>query len=445
MRKPQRRSSLVIALAALAAASAPASFAAPDPAGAKGLFDRAQSICQRDGGRLWGRSICGPMLVVDPADRAVVANVADPGGALVSSGGLFTGALPPSVVLANTPVDWSGARWTELLWPLQTKGVAEGVPGDAWVDVELAHELFHRIQSDVGFTRPEAVNDHLDTPQGRYLLQLEWRALARALSAAEPSARRQAAADAVLFRAERYRLFPEAAEHERSLEVDEGVPEWTGVRLGIAKPADRRRYAIYDLTAFVDAPSYVRSFAYATGPAYGLLLDEVDPSWRRELLAGRGFGDLLAAGFRLPPPDFGRLAARERAYDDGRLRASETKREAERQRRLSALEARLVDGPVLRLPLDDASYEFNPQTLVPLGAHGTVYPRMRLKDDWGLLVVESGGALVSRGEAVVSAISIDPSHLRGPGWELQLKSGWSVRPGLRVGDYRVVHADEALH
>ena len=45
--------------------------------------------------------------------------------------------------------------------------------------VTLAHELFHRIQSGLGLTRPEAGNRHLDTLEGRYLLQLEWRALAR--------------------------------------------------------------------------------------------------------------------------------------------------------------------------------------------------------------------------------------------------------------------------
>ena len=47
--------------------------------------------------------------------------------------------------------------------------------------------MFHRIQPGLGLTRPEVANPQLDTLQGRYLLQLEWRALAKALEARLPS------------------------------------------------------------------------------------------------------------------------------------------------------------------------------------------------------------------------------------------------------------------
>ena len=69
------------------------------------------------------------------------------------------------------------------------------------------------------------------------------------------------------------------------------------------------------------------------------------------------------------------------------------KRDADGRARLAALKAKLVDGPVLRLPLGKFGYQFNPQTLQPLGDLGTVYPTMRLTDAWGTIDVENGAFL----------------------------------------------------
>lgn len=441
---PSVRTVLAVALTLAAAFAGRPASSAIDPAGAAAYFREARLICDRDGGRFWGVSLCGPMLITDPNDRSVIANQADPGGVLKPSDGFYTGVLPPEVIVANTPIEWSGTRWTELMWPLRAH-VGEELDAAA-LHVTLAHELFHRVQPDLGLMRPEVSNQHLDTFDGRYLLQLEWRALATALQAKAPAARRAAIADSLLFRRERYRLFPEAAAAEAALEIDEGVPEYTGVRLGLESPEARIAYAVRDLSAFVDAPTFVRSFAYATGPAYGLLLDQADPQWRTKLHSGKSFDELLSTALQLPAPDFSRLKAREAAYDDGALRTREGTREAARQARLAALKAKLVDGPVLMLPLHKANYQFNPQTLVPLGEYGTVYPTMRLVSDWGVLEVEDGALLDKEMKtAWVSAAAIDSSGLKGPGWRLVLNSGWAVKPAARTGDWTVSRTDGAAH
>lgn len=429
--------SLVIVLAWIGLAAQPA-FAAVDPAGAADVFAEARVICQRDAGRLWRHSLCGPILLVDPVDRSVVANQADDDGMLKASGQVFTGTLPASEILANTSVPWSGVRWSEMLWPLPT-------------DIEqrhvmLAHESFHRIQPDLNMVLSDGDNAHLDTLQGRYLLQLEWRALAAALDASTAAKRKAAVVDALLFRHQRYRLFPGAAAGEGALESNEGVAEYTGVRLGLSTPEARVAYAIRDLSAFVSAPSFVRSFAYATGPAYGLLLDQADPGWRSKLASGQRMDQLLGTALRLPAPAFGTLSWREAIYDDGTLHARELKRDQERQAHLGALKAKLIDGAVLRLPLVRTSYQFNPQTLQPLGATGTVYPKMRLKADWGVLDVEDDALLDSASKtATVSAVGIDIAARKGRGWQLSLNDGWVVRPGARKGDWVVRRLDDAPH
>jgi hypothetical protein len=421
-----KRSLGLVAGLLLAPAAAPAS-AAIDPTGAAQVFAEAKVICARDAGKVWGRSLCGPILIVDPADRSVIANQADTGGALKPSGGMFVGVLPVTEIVANTPIEWSGVRWTELMWPVTDDSARR--------QATLAHEMFHRIQPSLGLIRDEGGNQHLDTLEGRYLMQLEWRALASALAAGTPPARKAAVADVLLFRRERYRLFPAAAVEEGALEVNEGVPEYTGVRIGLTTPQARIAYAIQDLSAFVTAPTFVRSFAYATGPAYGLLLDEADPAWRRKAATGPRFDQMLASAMRLPASAPGDVKARAAIYDDGPLRASEVKRDAARQGMLAALKAKLVDAPVLILPLKTASRQFNPQTLQPLGEYGTVFPTLRLVDAWGVLEVDDGALLdTPLKSARVSAAGIAPSHLEGKGWRLTLTPGWTIAPGDRKGD-----------
>ena len=422
------RSRALVASIGLAGLAAPPAFAAVDPAGAAAIFREAATLCERDAGAVWGRTLCGPMLIVDWTDDTAIANQADAGGVLKASGAGFAGALPPTAMIANSPLEWSGTRWTELLWPLPEDETKR--------HVMLAHELFHRIQPALGLPQGDSGNQHLDTLEGRYLVQLEWRALARAVGTPDVHARDAAAADALLFRGERYRLFDTAASEEGALELNEGVSEYTGVRIGLATPEARVAYAIRDLSALVPAPTYVRSFAYATGPAYGLMLDQSDPAWRTKLGTGQRLDQLLAAALRLPASNPADLKARAAVYDnDGSLRASELRRDEQARARLAALKAKFVDGPVLTLPLSKASYQFNPQTLQALGQVGSVYPTLRLVAPWGELEVD-GGAMLDKAMkvATVSAAGVAPSDLKGPGWHLGLNPGWSLQPGPRKGD-----------
>ena len=110
-----------------------------DPALAGLYFGEASALCERDAGSLWGVSLCGPMLFADPKDHAVVANqqLADGGFSAIEK--TFTGTLPSIINVANSAVDWGGAKWTMLMWPL---------PKDARQRaILLMHESWHRIQS----------------------------------------------------------------------------------------------------------------------------------------------------------------------------------------------------------------------------------------------------------------------------------------------------------
>src|SRR4030095_15809697 len=79
-------------------------------------FQEAQALCNRDHGNLWGMSLCAPMLFVDSGTRMVVANQADKDGVLTRNGNVFVGKLPAQVNIANTAIEWSGVKWSMMIF-----------------------------------------------------------------------------------------------------------------------------------------------------------------------------------------------------------------------------------------------------------------------------------------------------------------------------------------
>ena len=403
----------------------------PDAAVAGRYFAEARALCARDGGRLWGRSLCGPMMLADPLTRAVVASEPDREGVLKRSGAVFVGALPPDINIANTAFEWAGVNWMLVM--------STALPADSHRrGGMLMHELWHREQAALGFPASGAANEHLDTREGRVWLQLEWRALGKAL-ASRGLGRRRAVADALLFRARRRALFPRAAVEEREMEMHEGLAEYTGVRLG-GSPDPARLVVDYNLAEESRRETYVRSFAYASGPAYGLLLDEAAPGWTRRLSRTDDLAELLRARLRLTPTrdDERVAAARARVYGGEDLTAAEARREEARRQVVAVYRARLVEGPVLSIPLRGMRMSFDPGNLVPLEGLGTVYPNIRVVDVWGVLNVSRGGALMNQtysGIVVSAPPDASARPVQGDGWTLELNGGWVLAPGARAGDF----------
>jgi hypothetical protein len=293
---------------------------------ARTIFAEAAALCAADDGKLWGVTLCGPIMLVDPATHAFVANLNDAQGTLAAAGGVFVGSLPQDRNVANTAFDWGGVRWIRLQWPLPADPAIRGTL--------LMHESFHCVQPKLALPAVrEADNAHLDTLDGRYLLQLEWRALAKALEAPAERVARAAAEDALRFRDERRQLYPGAAESEAALELDEGLAQYTGVVLGNGTSEARTAAALRDLQQHVEDPVFVRSFADANGPAYGLLLDRFAAGWQRKIAAGDDLGALLLAALKIrgvadSPSQLGKRAAR---YGGDELLKSEIARDARRR------------------------------------------------------------------------------------------------------------------
>ncbi len=407
-----------------------------DLALAEQFFQEAQAICRADNGVLWGVSLCGPMILVEPATRMIVANQTDAEGNLLKKGNVFVGRLPEKETIANTATRWAGVKWTMVIWPLPSNTQARARL--------MMHELFHRVQDDLGLPASNPSNNHLDTRDGRIWLQLEWRALRRALEASGAESRK-ALEDALIFRRYRRSLFPDSDSTERGLEMNEGLAEYTGVRLRGSTERESVAYLSKQLETAESKQTFVRSFAYASGPAYGFLLDRSRSGWRRGLKPSDDLGVLSQERYSIKLPAKLELEAEQRSarYGGESLSVSETERAIKRKTRSAEYRARLIDGAILILPLTEKmSYGFDPNNVESLDGVGTIYPTLQVSDAWGILEVTRGALMILGGPGVsrvqVTAPS-DPARrrLEGDGWTLELSEGWNVVPGARKGDYKI--------
>jgi hypothetical protein len=299
------------------------------------------------------------------------------------------------------------------------------------------HELFHGVQPQLGLMAPAQATEHLDAADGRYWLRLEWRALARALrESAAP--RNLAVRDALAFRQARRLLYPASVEDERAQEITEGLAAYTGTVLAAQSAADATVGAL-DLLANAEAEeSFVRTFAYKSGPAYGLLLDASSPGWTRRVRGTDDLGSLLRRALAVEPATDATASANR--YGGAEVRASEEQREQERQGRLAELRRRFVDGPVLRIP-GGGNGMSNSLGAIVIPGIGTVYfGPFRASGIWGTLEAEQGVLVASDGSfrRVPAPVRRDDGSFGGDGWTFKPGPGWVVREGARQGDYEVV-------
>ena len=399
----------------------PPAVAQVDQQRAQEFFKDVQAVCEREGKRLWGMSMCDPMVIADLRTQTIATSQPAP-----------EGPRPRGLGIVNAPIEWGGVTWAAYMWdtlanapPLHAREI-------------LLHELFHGIvQEKLGLAASELLNEHLDVMDGRYWLRLECRALARALR--ESGAQRNTAVrDALAFRQARRMRYPGSTEKERALEINEGVASYTGVAAAAESAAGALTRGIEILAACDGDHSFVRTFAYWTGPAYGLLLDASSPGWRQRIRNSDDFAALLAGALAVQPVTD--AAASASRYGGAEVRAGEEQRERGRQERLAELRRQFVDGPVLVIRGGGGGAS-NSMGAVVIPDVGTVFfgPYTHNSDS-GMLRAEKGVLLESSGSVrrVPAPARRDDTTLVGDGWTFTVKPGFVIREGPRRGDYEVV-------
>jgi hypothetical protein len=420
----------------------PLSFASAqqlDTARALSALRDARAACESDAGALWGRSLCGPIALVDRQTRLVIANDTVPQKHFLQLGDAYVTTLPDNQYVANTSFSWGGRTWTMVALPL---------PRDRFARVGLVmHEVFHREQEALGLRQPDALNNQLDMRPGRTWLRLEYRALTRALeSLPDQSAARHHAESALIFRAERRSIYPGSDSLEATLEIQEGLAEYTGQRLAMQLTGEGPARVAKYVRDYETTPTFVRAFAYGTGPAIGILLDQFDLAWHEEVRKTRDIGVLLAQAIHFQRPRNLDQTARARARDYGwdEIDRSEATRDSARAPTMQGYRARLGAGPVVTLlqSKDSLAWSYDPTELIGFDLQSTVYPSGNFSAPWGKLTVDQGGVLVQNDFSWIkiglpsAPIATDERTIKDDGWTLVLNPGWSLRPDpSRAGSF----------
>ena len=387
---------------------------------AQEFFKEATALCQRDGGRLWGVSICMPMVIGDARTQTFATSQPPPD------------APRPNIIgLLNGPIEWGDTMWAAMTWdtianwPSRTRGET------------FLHESFHIVQQRLGLLTPTVASEHLDAVDGRYWLRLEWRALARALRESG-EARAHAVREALAFRQARRARYPDQFERERGWQINEGLASYTQTVLAAPSEADAIARALELLAEAEHGESFVRTFAYTSGPAYGLLLDAASPGWPRKVRASDDPAVVLMSALGVQPVADAAAAAAQ--YGGAELRAAEEERDRQRQARIAELRRRFLDGPVFLMP-GGGSGMSDSRGAVVIADAGTVYfGPFRMSGPWGTLEADKGVLVASDGRwrRLPEPMRGDGATISGDGWTFKAAPGWVIREGTRRGDYEVV-------
>jgi hypothetical protein len=398
------------------------------------LVSAARTCLAADDGGLWGISLGNVSWMGIDGDRILLTT--DPGrpGYAPDRQGLWAGPRPRDFALGSSSVEWAGRRWAASEFTFHDS--------DAAAVRELLHEAWHAVVqpqlfSDLTRTETSGVPgaDLLDTAQGRIWLRLETVALARALTLVGTNDEwRSAAADALLFRRRRG-LDATAAEamREEHLDIAEGMAEYTGWRLSGASP-EALAVHVRELPDG-DEVSWVRSFPYHTGPAYGYLLDATGHAWRTQLLVVKSLQALL--GESVLDQDLTAAEARGEAYGLEGVRLHEIAREQRQRAKVGALRNRFAAPRVLRIRWQRNGLTFRPSQVTPLDI-GTVYRHVAWRSPDGCELVAPDGALVTPDWSEIwvpldaSTLTggdppLPPATVAGDGWTLRVTDAWQIR------------------
>jgi hypothetical protein len=385
-------------------------------------FDEIK-IAAAEGKNIWELDMYAPLLLVNPVNRSIFANISDSAGILKREGAIYTGFLPQNVNIANTSLRWSGEAWAMVMLPLPEEK-ADRI-------CLLAHELFHRAQPSLGFKLANPDNNHLDQKEGRMYLRLELEALRAALMANSDLEMREHLTDAITFRRYRHTLYPGADSTENELELNEGIAEYTGVMISNRNKPQVVNHFVKSFDQFLANPSFVRSFAYQTIPLYGYMLHGTNPTWNRDISSQTNLGMYFQKAFHLQiPGDLNRPVEEKAALYGGQtIIAEETAREARIKKLLAEYEFKFLEQPHVDIPLQNMNISFDPRNIMPLGNKGTVYPNIRITDTWGILTVTNGALMSPHWDRITlsAPTSMNEENVLGDGWMLQLEPGFAVQ------------------
>ena len=380
-------------------------------------FENLKKVSDADNGKLWGKTLYGPTMFVDVQTRNLVANQQNKENSFEQKGDLFFGQLPEDIIIANTSISYCGEDWTCVIWDDSR---------DLLTSTQLLiHESLHRIQDEIGLPSCGSSNQHLDETEGELQLKLELGIL-KDLLQNDSKDLTEGLRDAMTVRKYRQTMFPNG--NENQFECHEGMAEYTAFKL---LPLDNDNEAIRKglvaaaITKGMDGSGFGNSFAYLTGPAYGLLIDEMIPDWRNGIRSGKTIPDVISTEVAIPDTvenaEIERISAR---YNLTEYLNKERSRLEARDKEDAELRDRFSESKWLVIPNDNINFGFNPsERLVAYDTIGVICNTMQLRGSFGTLEVGNGIMRTNNWSSFIIPYSEDHCDAK-----ISLNPGYAIEP-----------------
>lgn len=393
------------------------------PEKALDYFSKIEELCDRDGGKLWGKNLYGPVMFIERSTRKITANQPDKEGLLKLSDGVYTGEYPWKNIITISAIEFGGTLYGIAPLPVEE---------DQFRLVTRAiHALFHRYQKEKGIY-PEYFNEtEMDEREARIWIKLEWKALRKAIDS-DGEEQRLAIRDALIFRGSNRETFPGHAESANRFENYEGLATFTYLLLTANSQEDYRKSLFDYLDWLYNFQSYSRSYGSIHGALYATLMHNKDYDFSTINSDTADLARIVKQLYQIELPVVCRDVAGSISmnYNISEIQEQEDTRIRGIQDRLKGQLSQFTEKPVVLLELESPSFDFEPEDVSYLDTLGTLYSTMRVSDNWGKLSVDKTGCLVSNNfknlRIPAKGLKTEKNHISGEGWQIILNEGWSL-------------------
>lgn len=389
---------------------------------AEAYFKNVEEICNKDNGDLWGDNLYGHLMLVDANTRRIYANMPDSAGLLKLKNGIYTGNYPSDKIISNLAVIFGNTLFAMATLPEKED--------DYRITVRSIYSLFHCFQYRKGTDLQDYNPAHMNEPDARIWLKMEWKALERAIKTESPI-REQAIRDALIFRNTRREIYTAYIEDENLFENYEGLATFTYMLLASDNHDDFTQTLLEYLHRLYNF-SFTHSYGYVHGALYSYLLHEYGFDFSSIRTSGVDLAEILRTRIDITLPEVSRDIAGSLAvnYDIDMIRREEAERIERIKEGLHRRTSSFTDKPVVYLTLESPSFIFEPEDIEPVDTLGVIYKKLKISDNWGKLNVTKGGCLVSPNLKFIRVpargVKIDRNHITGDGWHIFLSENWRM-------------------
>lgn len=386
-------------------------------------FREIKETCDQDNGALWGKNLYGPLMFVDRSTRRIVANMPDKEGLLKMKEGVFTGIFPKELLISNTPIIYGGTLFAMTPLPAEEDNYR--------IKTTSVHSLFHRFQKMAGTSSFGYNTSNMDEKEARLWIKLEWKALRKALTT-EGEEQKLAIRDALIFRGANRELYHKYATDENLFENYEGLATFTYTYLCTKTPDEYKARLFEALDRIYSMQSYSRSYGFIHGALYAALLKNKEFDFSKIKTNEIDLGNEVMRIYDIELPSVCRDVAGSIAlnYNVADINQEEDKRLADLKENIHKQVSIFTERPVVFIELESPYFDFEPEDIHYLDTLGTLYNSIRVSDNWGKLMVNKGGCLVSNNfkflRVTAKEFRADQKHISGEDWMLILNNDYEL-------------------